>query len=60
LILWGEQDPDVPVADGYGYAKAIAGSKLVIYPGTGHFSQQEMPDQSAADARAFLLATNKP
>lgn len=60
LILWGQEDPDVPVADAYGYAKAIPGSKLVVYPGTGHFSHEEMPDQSAADVRAFLLATNKP
>jgi pimeloyl-ACP methyl ester carboxylesterase len=60
LILWGEKDPDIPVADGHGYAKAISGSKLLIYADTGHFTHEEVPDQSAADARAFLLAWNKP
>ncbi len=60
LILWGDEDRDIPVADARGFAKAISGSKLIIYPGTGHLPQNEMPDQSAADARAFLLATNKP
>ena len=56
LILWGENDRDIPVADGYGFAKAIPGSKLILYLGTGHFPEDEMPDQSAADVRAFLLA----
>jgi len=60
LILWGAEDPDIPVADAYLYAKAIPGSKLLIYPDTGHFTHEEVPDQSAADARAFLLARNKP
>jgi len=60
LILWGEEDRDIPVADAHGFAKAISGSKLIICPGTGHFPQDEMPDQSAADVRAFLLTTNKP
>jgi pimeloyl-ACP methyl ester carboxylesterase len=60
LILWGEGDRDIPVADAPGFANAIPGSKLIIYRGTGHFPQDEMPDQSATDMRAFLLATNKP
>jgi pimeloyl-ACP methyl ester carboxylesterase len=60
LILWGEEDPDVPVADSHAFAEAIAGSKLVIYPATGHFPREELPDQSAADVRDFLLSANKP
>jgi pimeloyl-ACP methyl ester carboxylesterase len=60
LILWGEEDHDVPVADAHVFAKAISRSKLVIYDDTGHFPHEEMADQSAADVRAFLLATNKP
>jgi pimeloyl-ACP methyl ester carboxylesterase len=47
------------VADAHPYTKAISGSKLVIYANTGHFTHEEVPDQSAADARAFLLA-NRP
>jgi hypothetical protein len=48
------------LADAQGFAEAITGSKLVIYPDTGHFSHQEMADQSAADVRALLLATHNP
>lgn len=60
LILWGEDDRDIPVADAHGFAKAISGSKLVTYPSTGHFPQDEIPDRSAADLRAFLLVATKP
>jgi pimeloyl-ACP methyl ester carboxylesterase len=60
LILWGEEDRDIPVADAHGFAKAIPGSKLIAYPGIGHFPQDEIPDQSATDVRAFLAATDKP
>jgi len=60
LILWGEEDRDIRVADAHEFAGAIARSKLVIYANTGHFPLEEVPDQSAADVRAFLLATNKP
>jgi pimeloyl-ACP methyl ester carboxylesterase len=60
LILWGEEDPDIPVASAHLFAEAIAGSKLVIYADTGHFTQEEVADQSAADVRAFLLAATKP
>jgi len=60
LILWGEEDRDIPVADAHGFANTISGSKLITYPGTGHFPMDEIPDQSAKDVRAFLLATNKP
>jgi hypothetical protein len=32
----------------------------MVYADTGHFTHEEVPDQSAADCRAFLLAWNKP
>jgi pimeloyl-ACP methyl ester carboxylesterase len=59
LILWGEEDRLVPVEAGRRYARAIRGSKLIIYPATGHLPQEEVPDKSAADVRDFLLATSR-
>lgn len=56
LILWGEHDNLIPVQAAHEYAKAIAGSKLIVYPATGHIPQEEVADQSAADVRAFLTA----
>jgi len=54
LILWGEEDGLIPVAAAHAWAKAIAGSKLVIYPATGHLPMEEVAAESAGDVRAFL------
>ena len=60
LILWGEEDHLIPVAAGRAYAKAIRGSRLIVYPATGHLPQEEVADKSADDVRTFLLATSQP
>jgi pimeloyl-ACP methyl ester carboxylesterase len=54
LILWGEEDRTIPVEAAYAFHAAIAGSKLIVYPKTGHIPQEELADESAADVRAFL------
>ena len=54
LILWGEEDHLIPVAAAQAWAKAILGSKLVIYPATGHLPMEEVAGESAGDVRAFL------
>lgn len=54
LILWGEQDHLIPVAAAHAFHAAIPGSKLIVYPGTGHIPMEEVADQSAADVAAFL------
>jgi pimeloyl-ACP methyl ester carboxylesterase len=60
LILWGQQDRLIPVAAAQEFAKAIPGSKLIVYPETGHIPQEEVADRSALDVRAFLLAKALP
>jgi pimeloyl-ACP methyl ester carboxylesterase len=57
LILWGEQDHLIPVAAAYAFHKAIAGSKLIVYPATGHIAMEEVPDRSAAAVHKFLNGT---
>ncbi len=54
LILWGAQDHLIPVAAAHAFNRAIPGSKVIIYPATGHIPMEEVADQSAADVRAFL------
>jgi pimeloyl-ACP methyl ester carboxylesterase len=54
LILWGENDPLIEPAAAKKFADAIAGSKLITYPKTGHLPQLEIPQRSAADVAAFL------
>jgi len=54
LILWGEEDHLIPVAAAHKFQAAIPGSKLIVYPATGHIPMEEVADRSAADVRAFL------
>ncbi len=54
MIMWGEEDKLIPVSSARWFAKAIPGSKLVIYPKVGHIPMEEVPKQSAADVKAWL------
>ena len=56
LVMWGDEDNLIPVSSARWFAGAIAGSKLVIYPGVGHVPMEETADQSASDVDAFLGA----
>jgi pimeloyl-ACP methyl ester carboxylesterase len=57
LILWGEEDHLIGVDAAHEFQAAIPGSKLIIYPGTGHVPQEEVADASAAEVRTFLNGT---
>jgi pimeloyl-ACP methyl ester carboxylesterase len=54
LILWGEQDPWIPLGDATRFAAEIKGATKVTYPQTGHLPQEERPAQTAAAVDAFL------
>jgi pimeloyl-ACP methyl ester carboxylesterase len=43
LVVWGQYDELVPLADGQGYAAAIRGAKLVVIPDVGHAPMIEAP-----------------
>lgn len=58
LILWGEQDTWIPVEHAYEFQRAIPRAELIIYPEAGHVPMEEIPERTAADARAFLLLGN--
>ena len=54
LVMHGEADALIPVADGRAFAAAIPRARLVTYPGVGHVPMEQIPDQSAGDLRVFL------
>jgi pimeloyl-ACP methyl ester carboxylesterase len=54
LILWGDQDAILPRNEQETLAAAIAGARLVVYPGAGHALYWEEPDRVASDLAAFL------
>lgn len=56
LIQWGEGDLWIPLAHADNFKSEIEGSKLITYPGVGHIPMEEIPQQTAEDARNFLLS----
>lgn len=54
LIVWGDQDAYCPRSDQETLCTAIAGSRLLVYPGAGHAFHWEEPDRFAADLVAFV------
>lgn len=54
LVLWGDLDPWIPVADASRFQSEINGAQKIVYPNTGHLPQEERPAESAAAVDAFL------
>ncbi|MGZ4677137.1 MAG: alpha/beta fold hydrolase [Acidimicrobiia bacterium] len=54
LIIWGDSDPIIPVSHAYAAHEAIAGSRLEILEGVGHFPQSEEPERFARLLLEFL------
>ena len=59
LIVWGDKDDIIPVSHAYAAHDAIAGSRLVVIEGVGHFPQIEAPGQFV-DALIDFLETTEP
>ena len=54
LVVMGEEDTLVPVADGELMREHIAGSRLAVIPKAGHFAVWEQPEAVGALAREFV------
>jgi pimeloyl-ACP methyl ester carboxylesterase len=57
LVLWGEQNPQLPVEHVAQYRAALTNAPVVetvIYPNKGHVLPLEAPLESAKDTRDFL------
>lgn len=57
LIVWGEQDPLIPVAHAYRAHEMIPGSRLEIFPGAGHYPYLDDPERFAAIVLDFIKTT---
>jgi pimeloyl-ACP methyl ester carboxylesterase len=53
LVLWGARDPQVPVADGFEYARRL-GAPLRVFAGAGHLVIAERPEACLDAIRGFL------
>ncbi len=57
LIIWGENDPMIPVHHAEEAHRAIPGSRLAIFDGVGHLPQLEAPGRFVAVLERFLAET---
>jgi pimeloyl-ACP methyl ester carboxylesterase len=55
LLLWGDKDAMIPMANAQDYLRAIRDVRLVTLPGVGHLPHEEAPAQSLPPVRDFLL-----
>jgi pimeloyl-ACP methyl ester carboxylesterase len=54
LLLWGERDGAISVANAANYERALPDARTVILPGIGHVPMEEAPEASARALRTFL------
>jgi pimeloyl-ACP methyl ester carboxylesterase len=54
LIIWGGRDGLLPRADADALVAAIPGSRLIVYPDSGHLVLWEEPTRLASDVTAFV------
>jgi pimeloyl-ACP methyl ester carboxylesterase len=57
LIVWGAQDPIIPVSHGEAAAARMPGSRLVIFEGVGHFPHCENPKRFVEVLGDFVATT---
>ena len=56
LVMWGTKDRWVPLKYFHLWKQSFPGGTFKAYEGVGHTPMEEIPLQTAADARAFLMA----
>lgn len=54
LLLWGERDALIPIANAADYIGALPRATLVPLPGLGHVPQEEAPAKALMPLREFL------
>jgi non-heme chloroperoxidase len=59
LIVWGDQDARYPRGEQEALAAAIAGSRLLVYHGAGHFLHWEAPQRFGSDLLTFVQGLSK-
>lgn len=57
LVMWGKNDRWIPPAHAQLFKQALPQANVIMYENCGHMPMEELPEQSAADALAFLQAS---
>ena len=56
LLLWGENDIDIPLADGEYLHSEITGSRLIVFLNCGHLPHEEYPEAFTKVVSDFCFA----
>ena len=54
LLIWGEKDAFIPIANSNNYLKVMPNAKRVSLPNIGHLPQEEQPTIGLAALKEFL------
>jgi pimeloyl-ACP methyl ester carboxylesterase len=57
LLIWGENDPIIPVSHGRTAHELMPHSRLEVFPGAGHFPFNDDPQRFAAVLSDFVATT---
>lgn len=57
MLVWGTRDPIIPFAHGQMAHAAMPGSRLEVFPGSGHFPHHRDPARFLAVLRRFMADT---
>ena len=57
LLVWGDEDPVIPVDHGHAAHAALPGSRLEVFPGAGHFPMLDDPHRFAALLTDWVATT---
>ncbi|MEL7445522.1 MAG: alpha/beta hydrolase, partial [Pseudomonadota bacterium] len=55
LIVWGAEDPLIPVASGRWYEEHLPNATYIEYPGIGHLPHEEAAEATIGDLTTWLL-----
>lgn len=58
LVIWGQNDPVIPLANAYRFHSEIQNSTIKILPETGHIPQEERPKETYLALEKFLQTLN--
>ena len=56
LVIWGQNDQVIPLADGHDFAAKIPGAHLTVIPQSGHAPSIERPEAFLKAVEPFLAA----
>jgi pimeloyl-ACP methyl ester carboxylesterase len=57
LLVWGEDDPMIPLRHGRRAHEAMPGSRLEVFEGAGHFPHRDDPIRFVTDVSDFMATT---